>query len=74
MMTQTAIVAQMQGIAQTMKRGRISIEEAEKAMSETISDNVKKLPGDTFEQVYAKDALRRKLHRRMWRILLDATK
>lgn len=73
-MNMKQITEQMREIAAQMKRGKYTIFEAEKAMTEKILDGVLEMPCETGEQNYRRIACSRKLKRRMWRILLDATK
>lgn len=73
-MTMKEITLRMQGIAHELKRGLLSIFEAEKAMTEVILDGTLAMKGDTYEDNEKRIAAARKLKRRMWRMLLEATK
>ena len=68
------LVRKMKAIAQQLGRGHLTLHEAEHAMNEAILDGVLEMPSETAEQNDKRIAAVRTLKRRMWRILLDATK
>lgn len=70
-MTQKQVVANMAEAATMLKRGMLSIYECEQAMTNAILDGV--LAIDSLD-IDKKIALTRKLKRRMWKMLLEATK
>lgn len=73
-MTQKAITEKMKRHASQLKAGRMTVYECEKAMTEAILDGVLELPCNTAEENDRRIAAVRKLKRRMWRLLLEATK
>ena len=73
-MKQKDITARMEVAIKLLKRGKISIYECEKMMTEAILDGTLEMPCDTYEQQDKRITTARKLKRRMWRMLLEATK
>ena len=73
-MTQKDIVERMEAFTYNLKRGIISIYECEQLMNNVIMDGVLEMPADTAEQNDKRIAAIKKRKRRMWRMLLDATK
>ena len=73
-MKQREMVERMQTIARQLQRGKISVHECETAMNSIILEGLLQYPAETAEQVDKRLALMRKMKRRMWHILLDATK
>lgn len=73
-MTQKEITERMAACTYNLKRGIISIYECEQSMNNVIMDGVLEMLADTAEQNDRRIAAIKKLKRRMWRMLLEATK
>ena len=73
-MKQKEMIERMQTIARQLQRGMISAHECETAMNNIILEGLLQYPSETSEQVDKRLALMKKMKRRMWRILLEATK
>lgn len=73
-MTQKEIVRNMEVQINSLRRGLITIHECETSMTEAILDGILQMPAETAEENDKRIAAVRKLKRRMWKMLLEATK
>ena len=73
-MNQKEITENLRKCARKLQRGMFTVYECEKAMDEAIMNGVLEMPNETAQQNDMRIAAVRKLKRKMWRMLLEATK